>query len=326
MSPVIPRSRPGSSGVFRAGAGAMLLPCAAFPFALDSPSASGAAGSPTPGLARDRGRVRGRFRATCPRAASSVVEPRCGISTFAAARLGLPWSSRRTRRGCKAFLPASPVLVDKGRVRNAAWSSAEPSRKQKKRISLPATGQGSAAGRGCVYGEVRNGETSSLLGEHGCVPSPGRSPGSWARRCDDLAAFPSRAGDSGVRARVPIYSGGTAPDSHRFPCYPVRDPGTGRPRGPPRYGWCLSQPGGPVNHGNSERLPPFVLSVARRSRRTRFLTSPGRCGALWTIWRRPRSTPMPRSRRSGSRLRRSPGRSFGHDGGGRHDRERRYQG
>lgn len=51
-----------------------------------------------------------------------------------------------------------------------------------------------------------------------------------------LAALPpshSRVENSGIPTRVPIYSGGTAPDFNRFPCYPVRDLKTGRPGGPP---------------------------------------------------------------------------------------------
>ena len=67
------------------------------------------------------------------------------------------------------------------------------------------------------------------------------------------AALPpshSRMGNSGTLARVPIHSGGTAPDFNRFPFYPVRDPRTGRPEGPPVAN-VLSWTGRPCQGGKA---------------------------------------------------------------------------
>lgn len=246
---------PTRSSAFCASAASVRLGPASLPYALSfrspwirrAPSAPRetelqAWPGPGPGLAAALGkpasmRLRRSWRRASASPPSRIHRQVRALGTLADAAASC---SRLQRSGSRdpAGGPAG-VAGRSSRRRPCSWTGAGPGTPHGAGRS-PAGSRGSAShSRRPVREAPRNGDasrlwgsmewqTSSLLGEHGCVPSPGRSPDSWARRCDDLAAFPSRARDSGVRARVPIYSGGTAPDFHRFPCYPVRDPGTGR--------------------------------------------------------------------------------------------------
>ncbi len=74
-----------------------------------------------------------------------------------------------------------------------------------------------------------------------------------------LSPSHSRVGNSGIPTRVPIYSGGTAPDFNRFPFYPVRDLKTGRPGGPPVIRVC-SFTGTPCQDGKVSPVGSLVGS------------------------------------------------------------------
>ena len=133
--------------------------------------------------------------------------------------------------GCYREREAKQGDVKQGRgqneIRESRTHSCPTQSSADDRSALPGTTASSRIDGNRTKKNTKMVGTSSLLGEHGFL-SLGRSPGSWARRQRRPCSLPIPFREQWRSARVPIHSGGTAPDSHRFPCYPRRDLETGK--------------------------------------------------------------------------------------------------
>jgi len=123
-----------------------------------------------------------------------------GGDRLTASLAGAP--TNRTRTSSRSSASAPPAPMGKGTHNSAAWNTADPNRQYRRRRTSSSAIRGRSertgpdgSGNERGYGLSADGETPSLLGEHGCVVSSGRSPGSWAGRVDRLAAFPFLRGE-----------------------------------------------------------------------------------------------------------------------------------